>query len=85
MQEMFQSEEFRRYRKAVLEEAVAYLSGMVWDGSPELKGALEMLRRIIKLPIKLTGNELLASNLIQEDIKDFQMRFIKNHIAEEDE
>ena len=85
MQEMFQSEEFRRYRKAVLEEAVAYLSGMVWDGNPELKGALEMLRRIIKLPIKLTGNELLASNLIQEDIKDFQMRFIKNHIAEEDE
>ena len=84
MQEMFQSKEFRRYRKAVLEEAVAYLSGMVWDGNPELKGALEMLRRIIKLPIKLTGNELLASNLIQEDIKDFQMRFIKNHIAEED-
>jgi len=82
---MFQSKEFRRYRKAVLEEAVAYLSGMVWDGNPELKGALEMLRRIIKLPIWLTGNELLASNLIQEDIKDFQMRLIKNHIAEEDE
>lgn len=57
------------------------LSGKV----EEVKGALDMAMRMIKLPVKLSPDKIkdAVSGMIEEDVNDFHVRFIRSHIMEE--
>ena len=90
MQELLLSDEFRKYRKAQLAEIVAVIRPLLMNGNiEEVKGALNMAMRLIKLPITIVtpfGGKTAIENItamIEEDIKDFHVRFIRSHIMEE--
>ena len=86
MQELLQSEEFRTYRKAQLTEIIAVIRPLLLAGKvEEVKGALDMAMRLIKLPVNLAPDKIKENMkaMIEEDVKDFHVRFIRSHIMEE--
>jgi len=86
MQELLLSDDFRKYRKAQLAEIVSVIRPLLMNGNiEEVKGALNMAMRLIKLPMSLTSDKIKDSitAMIEEDIKDFHVRFIRSHIMEE--
>lgn len=86
MQELLLSDEFRKYRKAQLAEIVAVIRPLMLSGkAEEVKGALDMAMRMIKLPVKLSPDKIkdAVSGMIEEDVNDFHVRFIRSHIMEE--
>ena len=86
MQETLLSDEFRKYRKAQLAEIVAVIRPLMLSGKvEEVKGALDMAMRMIKLPVKLSPDKIkdAVSGMIEEDVNDFHVRFIRSHIMEE--
>jgi hypothetical protein len=86
VQELLLSDEFRKYRKAQLAEIVAVIRPLMLSGkAEEVKGALDMAMRMIKLPVKLSPDKIkdAVSGMIEEDVNDFHVRFIRSHIMEE--
>jgi hypothetical protein len=87
MQELLNSDEFRRYRKRLIAEVVDCIDLFGNNMDPvEVRAALDMARRIIRLPEKImTGKKQREIMKIKadEDIKEFQVRFIRSHIMEE--
>lgn len=56
--EIFSDSEFERYRVAELEEGLSVLKMALDNPNPEyLKGAMDMLKRVINLPPKLVPKE----------------------------
>jgi hypothetical protein len=52
----------------------------------EVKGALDMARKIIKLPLELKLSDKTKDNVrndIKEDFKEFEVKFIKRHLIDE--
>jgi len=86
MQELLLSDEFRLYRKCLIEMLVNHFDLFTATNLAETKGALELARKVIRLPEKLVKNKqpkkLIQAHL-DEDIKDFQVRFVRKHIVDE--
>lgn len=89
MQELFLSDEFRRYRKAQIMQIIDHVRPMVLspDGTNELKGALDMARKLIKLP----GTFKLAKEIKErikdeahQDMKEFEVKFVRSHLIDDD-
>lgn len=88
MQELLRSDEFRAFRKAQIQTIVEHIAPFLFMPEAyqagELKGALDLARKLIQLPTKLakgTESADLIKLMITEDIRDFQARFIKKHIT----
>ena len=91
MQDLFLSDEFRRYRKAQIMEVVNHVRPMViapLDGhtTAELKGALDMARKLMRLPgtFKLSNaiKERITDEL-HEDMKEFEIKFVRSHLIDD--
>lgn len=89
MKELLISDEFRQYRKAQIDEIVEALRSMLSSNNPdpgELKGAMIITKKLLRLPEKLIqgekGKELMMA-MVEEDMKSFHVRFVRSHIMEE--
>lgn len=91
MQELLLSDEFKRYRKAQINEIAKYISSMFVSNfnehsSHEIKGALDMARKIIQLPTTFTLAQDMKQRIkaeIAEDFKEFETKFIRSHLIDE--
>ena len=91
MQDLLLSNEFRRYRKAQINEIVKFIRPMLlapFDGhtTAEIKGALDMARKLMKLPqtFPLSGDiKERIRNEMHEDIKEFEVKFIRSHLIDD--
>ena len=84
-QDIIFSKEFSIYRQAEFDEA-GKMVGDLFKSSADpmyIKGALDMLRRIINIPVKFAGSkeaEELARMMIEKDFNDFKAKFIKGFL-----
>ena len=90
MQELLLSDEFRLYRKAQILEIVKHTRVMLLspDNILELKGALDMARKLMKLPgtFKLsTEIKERINDDIHEDMKEFEVKFVRSHLLDGDD
>jgi len=90
VRELLLSDEFRTYRKHQIKKIVDVLSPMLMnpkdDDLIKMKGAIEMAQKLIRLPETLLEgkkDKKLLSALVVEDLKEFQVRFIRSHLIEE--
>uniref|UniRef100_A0A6M3J157 Uncharacterized protein n=1 Tax=viral metagenome TaxID=1070528 RepID=A0A6M3J157_9ZZZZ len=82
MIEFLLSDEFSRYRKKQIEAIVKHIDIFTNVNVDEMRGMLSMARILIKLPGNLTDGNKAIEDKIKEDIKDFQVRFIKSHLVD---
>ena len=88
-QDLIFSDKFSDYRKAELNEAGKMIEDLFKDSIDPVyvKGALDMLRRIITIPVKFAGSkeaEEMASIMIKKDFNEFKARFIRSFLDIED-
>jgi len=90
VRELLLSDEFRKYRKHQIDKIVSVLSPMLMnpkdDDLIKMKGAIEMAQKLIRLPETLVEgkkDKKTLSALVVEDLKEFQVRFIRSHLIEE--
>ena len=89
MKELLLSDEFKRYRKAQINEIVSLTRGMMMekDISPDkIKGAMDMAIKMIRLPEKVVKgeeNKKILRLLVEEDMNEFHIRYVRSHIMEE--
>lgn len=77
------SDEFERYQKHQVEELVIYLEKLFLLSTPEefleFKGAIDMARRLIRLPQKLVKGDGKKKKIIEamvtKNIKELHSRF----------
>lgn len=86
MKELLTSTDFKRYRKKQLEEIVKLVKGEIWCSNPDyayIKGAIEMGRKMIRLPEELiTDNAYKArlSQQVQEDLNRLVVEMTRGDI-----
>jgi len=82
--EFLLSDEFSRYRKKQIEAIVNHIDLFSAVNVDEMKGKLDMARVLIQLPMNISDgkNKKAIEDKIKEDIKDFQVRFIKSHLVD---
>ena len=88
MQDLLLSNEFRRYRKAQINEIVKFIKPMIisFDNAAEIKGALDMARKLMKLPetFPLSGDiKERIRNEMHEDMKEFEVKYIRGHLIDD--
>lgn len=90
MKDFLLTEDFKRYRKKQLEVIANHVTAMLWNAKgkdfKEIRGALDIARKIIQLPMEIVdGKEEKESMyvIIQSDIKEFETRFIRAHLFDE--
>ena len=91
MQELLLSDEFRRYRKAQINEVVKFIRPMLiapFDGHTtlQLKGALDMARKLMKLPDTFTLSKEIKERIkaeLVEDMKEFEVKFVRSHLLDD--
>ena len=87
MQDLLLSDEFKRYRKAQIMEVVNHVRPMLIDlSTAELKGALDMARKLIKLPVTFSLSEEIKDQIkddIHEDMKEFEIKFVRSHLIDD--
>lgn len=90
MKELLLSNEFRAYRKQQMNMIVGFLSPRLMNSTGndliELKGAIKMAQKVVQLPetlMKSSKDKKLLATLVAEDMKEFQVRFIRSHLIEE--
>lgn len=91
MQELLLSNDFRRYRKLMISEIAIHIQSLL-NGSFEkttgfeLKGAMDMARKIIRLPTSFTMAKELKDRIkaeTMEDFKEFETKFIRSHLIDD--
>ena len=92
--ELIFSDDFKEYRKQQLTEIVKHVSSIIQGGiysevraHAELKGALDLAMRIIRLPAKLVNNEKYAEQLdktIREDLVNISTFLVREYLKEND-
>ncbi|MCK4240808.1 MAG: hypothetical protein KAX30_04235 [Candidatus Atribacteria bacterium] len=86
-QELILSKEFSTYRQAEFDEA-GKMVGDLFKSSADpmyIKGALDMLRRIINIPVKFAGSkeaEEATRMMIEKDFNTFKTKFIRGFLDE---
>ena len=83
MDELFKTAEFKRFYLKIVEQCVQYLAVRLFGDETDLKevrGAIELARKIIYLPITI-GNNDYNQQLVTEGLKKFQSQFIVNQIS----
>lgn len=88
MQELLLSDEFRRYRKAQVLEVVNHVRSMILspENTMELKGALDMARKLMKLPSTFTLSKEVKERIkaeLLEDMKEFEVKFVRSHLVDD--
>lgn len=80
MEEFLELEAFKRYRQLTLETIANIISSYLFDDDEkslcQIKGALDLARQIIRLPIKIRDNDL-TRQMVKHDLKLFQASFVK--------
>ena len=80
------SEDFKRYRKAQAKAIVLQIKNLLFSNSDskELRGAIEMARKIIRLPESLTEDKNIRDTLnrmIQEDLNQIAVELVRETIG----
>ena len=91
--ELIFSDDFKEYRKKQLIEVVEHIHGIIKDGihgevrAQELKGALDITVKLIRLPSKLLNKEKYAEQLnkmIQTDLIEISTFLVREYLKEND-
>ena len=86
MNELIKTEEFAEYYQRTIQTCLQYLTprlfGDVVDLT-ELRGAIELARRVIFLPVEIQNNDL-TKRLVHEGLKRFEARFVLSRLEEKD-
>jgi len=86
LHELYTSDEFGRYRKKLIAEVVNYVKIHLFDTTAELsevRGALEMARRVVRMPEKIGGTQEYikeVSRIIEKDLNDIYASIVKAHL-----
>ena len=89
--DLFNDPEFEKYRALEIEEGISFLRSVDSDASSDyFKGAMAMLKRIVKLPIKMIPPENIsqkeqAKTLINRAYAVFETKMIKHYVVEDRE
>ena len=88
MKEMLLSDDFARYRKKQIEAIVRHVNLFSNPDLREIKGALDMARKLIQLPSMIYEGDdhnffKEMDEKVKKDIKEFQVRFVRSHILDE--
>ena len=90
MQELLLSDDFRKYRKAQIKQIVDHVYPMLLSLEKyqpgEIKGAVDMARKLIKLPLEFNlskGNKDNIREQIKQDMKEFEVKFVRSHLIDE--
>ena len=80
------SEDFKRYRKAQAKAIVLQIKNLLFSNSDskELRGAIEMARKIIRLPESLTEDKNIQdalNRMIQEDLNQIAVELTRETIG----
>lgn len=92
MREFYVSDEFRQYRKDLLKTAIKYIGPMIMSPEMyqpgELKGALDMLRKIIEVPGESFAmnekDKAVIGDMIKTDLIQVQLRTVTRHLIGEE-
>ena len=85
MKELLISQDFARYRKKQVEEVVNFIKAHIWSKNLDpsyLKGAIEMGRKLIRLPENLVKDkeyELQLGRNIQEDLNQLVVEMTREN------
>ena len=88
LSELIFSKDFERYRKQQVMEITKHVHSLLQDSSVdinELRGALELGRRIVRLPLTLVDQEKYAEKLnkmIQTDHVDISTSLVREFLKE---
>ena len=85
MRELFQLEEFRRYYARQVATLLNFFSTRIWGDEAnlaEVRGALELARRIIYLPLEIVRDES-TMNLVNENLCKFKTQLVVNELEKE--
>lgn len=84
MQDLLLSDDFRRYRKKLIDMIIKEIDLKDVSDLSILKGKLEMARKVLKLPEDLlTGNAKTQANAnFVEDFNEVQARFVRAYVEE---
>ena len=88
LNDLLVSEDFKRYRKAQAKAIVVQVKNLLFSNTDpkELRGAVEMARKIIRLPEDLTEDKNLQGELnrmIQEDLNQIAVELTRETIGGE--
>ena len=79
------SEDFRKYRKAQIREVAEFVNENLYNkGLDHVAGAMEMARRIIRLPEKLINDKDLIDDLnrvVQEDLTQLSVEIVREKLS----
>lgn len=85
--ELLQLDDFRAYRGAEIERGAEVLQG-IWSADPQyVKGALDMLSKILRVPESLArGKESIdfTRAVIAKDFAEFEMKYLRKHLEIEE-
>jgi hypothetical protein len=87
MEELFYSEQFKKYRLAMLSVFGEYVRSRLFGDESDLKeirGALEIMRQIIRLPNKIRQTDF-TRQMVNEDLRRFEVEFIKSGLQSDPE
>lgn len=90
MKELLLSDEFRNYRKKQLGVIVTFISNLLItpNNYGQIKGALEMAHKIIRLPADVVDwdheGQSLMNQYIEEDFREFETSYVKKHLLGEE-
>lgn len=84
MKELFQMEEFQKYRQRELEAGADFVQG-VWQADPQyVRGALDLLSKILRIPEEFgrTPETLKFYQAItSRDFATFEAKFLRKHLG----
>ncbi len=84
--DLLTSEDFKRYRKAQAKAIVVQVKNLLFSNTDpkELRGAVEMARKIIRLPESLTEDKSIRdalNRMIQEDLNQIAVELVREMIG----
>ena len=88
IQELIFSDEFRRYRREELKVAVNFIKDRIFDDSldkAELKGGLEIIRKIVKIPAGFSlseANKAKVNEMVIEDLNWVNAQLVRQSIEQ---
>lgn len=80
------SDDFREYRRRQVDAIVKHIHGIITDDpiqEHELRGALKMAQRLIRLPMELINNDVRANELnelLKTDSIDITATLVQEYI-----
>lgn len=79
MEELLSSPQFAQYRQLMLTVLAEYIDARLFGNESDLrevKGAIELARQVIRLPLKIRQNDL-TKQMVVEDLRKFEVNFIR--------